>query len=94
MLQRSTVNATQVQPSYSRSHPSICEAGMRRSAVALSALLATALVFVACSERDTTTPRLPGAANFSQTLTPATSCDFTQVNKAANNYFTSKQDPV
>jgi hypothetical protein len=67
---------------------------MRRSAVAVSAVVATAMVFVACSERDTTTPRLPGAANFSATLTPATTCDFTQINKAANNYFTSKQDPV
>src|SRR5262249_5556083 len=52
------------------------------------------VLFVACSERETTSPRLPTAASFSQTLTPATSCDFTQINKAAGNYFSSKQDPI
>ena len=67
---------------------------MRRSAVAVSVVAAAALVFVACSERETTSPRLPGSANFSVTLTYATSCDFTQISKAAKNYFTSSQDPV
>ena len=66
---------------------------MRRSAVALLPVLGV-LLFAACSERDTTSPHLPGAASFSQTLSPATSCDFTQINKSANNYFKSKQDPV
>jgi hypothetical protein len=67
---------------------------MRRSAVAVVPLVAAALVFVACSERESTSPRLPSGANFSQTLTPATTCDFTQINKAAGQYFTSAQDPV
>ena len=66
---------------------------MRRSAVVLP-LFAAALVFVACSERDSTSPRLPSGANFSQALTPATTCDFTQISKAAKVYFTSGQDPV
>lgn len=68
---------------------------MRRSAVAVSTVVAAAaMLFVACSERDTTSPRLPGGANFSVALTYATSCDFTQISKAAKNYFTSAQDPV
>ncbi len=67
---------------------------MRRSAVAVLPLVAAALVFVACSERESTSPRLPSGASFSQTLTPATTCDFTQISKAAKNYFTSSQDAV
>jgi hypothetical protein len=67
---------------------------MRRSAVAVLPLVAAALVFVACSERESTSPRLPSGASFSATLTPAASCDFTQIDKARRAYFTSSRDTV
>ena len=65
---------------------------MRRSAVAVFPVVA-ALVFAACSERDSTNSRslltAPAASGFTITIVPATSCNFESVESAAQAYFTS-----
>ncbi len=64
---------------------------MRRSAVAVVTLAAAALVFVACSERDSTNSRGPltAPATTSFTILPATACNFEAIESAAQAYFSA-----
>ena len=69
---------------------------MRRIPVAIITLVGS-LVVAACSGRDTTAPRgiAPGLSSAATVPPgPATTCDFTAINKAAKSYFTSGADPV
>jgi hypothetical protein len=67
---------------------------MRRITVATMSIAAS-LALAACAERDTTSPRSISAGQASFQGGPnSTACDFTNISKAAKNYFTSSQDPV
>ena len=67
---------------------------MRRLTVATISVAAS-LALAACAERDTTSPRSisPGQASLAGGPN-STACDFTNISKAAKDYFTSAQDPV